>query len=184
MNPGFDSLPAFECPRCQSTETLIWRFPHPLILHWVLNPGLVVNELLLGQRIPRITYACRQCGNSTTLLRYYQCPECGQFHPEAVWSGKNGFGHWLGLICPDCGGEIPCVINVTSWILLARLSPVNWVLRRLFAVRYAAWEQHRAWREREALMTAIGDELPFEDSDAIDDQTFDTEDTEDDLDET
>jgi hypothetical protein len=134
----------FECPRCAGTEYATWAFPHPLILHWVLNPGLVFNELLLGQRIPKVTYFCRACGGATTDVRYFRCPGCGQFHEEAIWMGSNGFGHWFGMICPDCGCEIPCVLNFTSWIILARLSPINWVLRRFIGRRYTVWERLRA----------------------------------------
>lgn len=146
-----DELPEFECPRCQSTDYSTWQFPHPLILHWVLNPGLVVNELILGQRIPYTTFYCQRCGSNTTSLRFYQCPGCGGFHQELIWTGSNGFGHWLGLICPDCGDEIPCLTNFATWFVLARLSPFNWVLRRMFARRYSAWERQRAWRHRARL---------------------------------
>lgn len=154
MSPGDDDdNGAFRCPRCQSSNAAIWAFPHPLILHWVLNPGLAVNELLLGQRIPKITYFCKSCGSETTYFRYYQCPDCQRFHEEAIWTGSNGFGHWFGVICPDCGGEIPCVLNVVSWVILARLSPINWVLRQLFGRKYVTWEQHRAAASRFHLET-------------------------------
>ncbi len=149
----------FRCPLCHSSNGATWAFPHPLIVHWVLNPGLAVNELLLGQRIPRITYFCRSCGSDTTYVRYYQCPDCERFHEEAIWTGSNGFGHWFGVICPDCGGEIPCVLNVVSWVILARLSPVNWVLRLLFGRRYVAWEQHRATVTRTQLEVERGHQL-------------------------
>src|SRR5215213_3473660 len=86
----------FVCPICNGHEFSTWAFPHPLILHWVLNPGLMVNELLLGQRIPKITYFCRHCGSETTGLRYYHCDACDRFHEETIWTDGNGFGHWLG----------------------------------------------------------------------------------------
>jgi hypothetical protein len=141
----------FRCPVCQSMEFSTWAFPHVLVTHWVLNPGLAVNELLLGQRIPKITFFCRSCGSNTTYVRYYRCPDCEQFHPEAIWTGSNGFGHWLGVICPDCGSEIPCLLNLVSWVILARLSPINWMLRKLVGRRYIAWEQRRACAMRERL---------------------------------
>ena len=143
----------FECPLCRSHDYSTWAFPHPLIVHWVLNPGLVVNELLLGQRIPTITYFCSQCAGGTMGQRYYRCVECGEFHQEAIWTGTNGFGHWLGVICPDCGSEIPCLLNVTSWIILARLSPINWILRLLVGQQYQEWEQQRSQRARAWLLT-------------------------------
>ncbi len=33
----------------------VWKLPHPMLLHWIINPGLAFNELILGQRIPKIT---------------------------------------------------------------------------------------------------------------------------------
>lgn len=147
----FDEL-VFECPDCHSNEFSTWAFPHPLIVHWVLNPGLMVNELVLGQRIPKITYFCARCGSETTYIRYFHCPGCNQFHEEAIWTGANGFGHWLGVICPDCGSEIPCLVNIASWIVLARLSPINWVVRKLVGQRYRAWEQQRAQASRAVLL--------------------------------
>ena len=158
----------FECPVCQSTEFSTWAFPHPLIVHWVLNPGLVVNELILGQRIPKITYFCKVCGSDTTYVRYYHCPDCGRFHEEAIWTGSNGFGHWLGVICPDCGGEIPCVLNVASWVILARLSPINWIMRMSFGRRYVIWEQARAHRARDELQTLRESVCDETESDAAD----------------
>lgn len=141
----------FRCPVCGTAQYSTWAFPHPLILHWVLNPGLVVNELLLGQRIPNITYFCKECGGHTTDVRYYLCPECGRFHEETIWTGANGFGHWFGIICPDCGGEIPSLLNIASWIILARLSPINWLLRGLIGRRYTVWERRRARASRRSL---------------------------------
>lgn len=152
--PEFEDI-GFVCPTCQSAVYGTWAFPHPLIVHWVLNPGLAVNEVLLGQRIPKITYYCKACGSETTYIRYYRCPECDRFHEEAIWTGSNGFGHWLGVICPDCGGEIPCVLNVTSWVILARLSPINWLLRALFGRRYLEWEQQRARLARDQLQSSL-----------------------------
>ena len=151
----------FSCPNCRSCDFSTWAFPHPLILHWVLNPGLMVNELLLGQRIPKITYFCAHCGSEASYVRYFHCSGCNRYHEEAIWTGGNGFGHWLGDICPDCGGEIPCVLNIASWIVLARLSPMNLLLRKLVGSRYRQWEQRRAQQSRrnlEALRKSAGNQ--------------------------
>ncbi len=32
----------------------IWDWKSPVVLHWIINPGLVINELILGQTIPKI----------------------------------------------------------------------------------------------------------------------------------
>ena len=36
------------------TKFKIWTWKNPIMLHWIINPGLVINELLLGQRVPKI----------------------------------------------------------------------------------------------------------------------------------
>jgi membrane protein implicated in regulation of membrane protease activity len=63
----------------------------------------------------------------------------------------NGFGHWLGLICPDCGAGIPSLLNITSWLVLAVLSPLFWLSWWLFGKRYSTWERRRAARARQRI---------------------------------
>jgi hypothetical protein len=43
-------------------------------------------------------------------------------------------------------------LNIASWIVLARLSPINWTLRRLVGQRYLKWEQRRAQQSRAELI--------------------------------
>jgi len=50
------------------------------------------------------------------------------------WSGRKAFGHWLGLICPECKKRIPCMWNYTSLLVLALLSPL-WYLPYRFYFR-------------------------------------------------
>ena len=33
-------------------KVLTWK--SPVMLHWVINPGLAFNELVLGQRAPKV----------------------------------------------------------------------------------------------------------------------------------
>lgn len=35
------------------TKYKIWTWNNPVMLHWIINPGLAINELLLGQRVPK-----------------------------------------------------------------------------------------------------------------------------------
>jgi hypothetical protein len=128
--------------------------PDLLYLHWILNPGLMVNELLLGTRIPKKTIVCERCPDSLGYRSYVHCPACGMIHSAMIWSGSNGFGHWLGLICPDCGARIPSLLNVTSWLVWSMLSPVFWLLWWLFGEKYLAWEKARAVTARERLRAA------------------------------
>ncbi len=141
----------FICPRCGGEEYSLCKLPNVLFVHWVLNPGLVFNELLFGQRIPARLYTCNLCPGPTWRRQYVHCPGCGQYHDGMIWAKGHAFGHWLGIVCPDCGSRIPSLLNVTSWLVLARVSPISWLLWWWFGERYQAFEQRRAYRAREEL---------------------------------
>jgi hypothetical protein len=104
----------------------VWQLPKPLLLHWVLNPGLVVNELLLGQRIPKVTLIERDTSRPLIERQSVPCPHCGTLHDARLWSGKRGFHNWFGYYCPRCGDTIPCLWNVFSLLLLALTAPL-WI---------------------------------------------------------
>ncbi|WP_421859314.1 hypothetical protein [Oceanicaulis sp.] len=100
-----------------------WTWKHPLILHWRLNPGLVINELVLGQRIPRLTLIDTQSEAPLAERQYIPCPHCQAMNPASVYS-KAPMGNYAGLVCLDCGGEIPTVKNVLTWLVLM----ISWPL--------------------------------------------------------
>lgn len=39
---------------CKNSEFKVWTWKNPVMLHWIINPGLAINELILGQRVPKI----------------------------------------------------------------------------------------------------------------------------------
>lgn len=41
----------------------VYRWWHPAYLFWIINPGSVINELLLGQRIPKLSLLNKTSGN-------------------------------------------------------------------------------------------------------------------------
>ncbi|MEX0886236.1 MAG: hypothetical protein WD009_07325 [Phycisphaeraceae bacterium] len=98
--------PRMTCSRCGGHEFTSWDWRHPLVLHWLLNPGLVVNELLLGQRQPRVVLVCRSCDAPLGDRTYVPCPNCNTLIDGRRWSKRAGFGHWFGLVCPFCNGII------------------------------------------------------------------------------
>ncbi len=117
-----------------------WKLPHPLLLHWIINPGLAFNELILGQRIPKLTLIDKTSSAPLTERSYVPCPECGALNDGRLWSKGNAMGHWFGYVCPKCGGRIPCLWNITSIILLVITFPI-WIWIKIFA--------EKRWIEKE-----------------------------------
>lgn len=124
------------------TRYAVWKLPHPVLLHWVLNPGLAINELLLGQRIPAVTLIDRTASGPLLERTRVPCRACGGLHDGRLWGGKNAFGHHFGLICPDCGARIATLYNVLTLLALALTFPFWMPVRRAFASR--ALEAQRA----------------------------------------
>ena len=123
------------CPKCNGHDFKFLKLPNLLLLHWVINPGLAFNELILGQRIPRVSLECRSCDLPRMERSFVCCPACHAIHDSRIWSGRHGFGNWLGLVCPSCGERIPCLWNIFSLALLSVTAPL-WY----FPVRY--YRQH------------------------------------------
>jgi hypothetical protein len=115
----------FVCPECHGCRFRKWALPHPLVLHFVLNPGGAVNELLLGMRIPKVIYFCRDCQRGLA-NQYVKCPACGGIHSALIWASLDAFGHWAGLFCPSCGARVPCLRNWFSALILAVTLPAWW----------------------------------------------------------
>jgi hypothetical protein len=124
-----------------------WKLPHPLIIHWVLNPALAFNELVLGQRLPVLTLIDKTSDASLAERSYVPCPHCSTLNDARIWGYGNAFGHWFGYVCPECGARIPCLWNVSSlavllvtfpvWILLWRFGRDRWLARSLVRARAA-----------------------------------------------
>jgi hypothetical protein len=97
----------------------VWTWTHPLMLHWMINPGLAINEVFLGQRVPRKMLIEQNSKKSLAERSFIPCPHCNTLHPGAKWSPQNdtAFGNWFGLYCDHCGDTIPCLSNITSLVL-------------------------------------------------------------------
>lgn len=118
------SEPSYKCPQCGGSNFKRWELPHPVILHWILNPGAVFNELVLGQRLPKISLICQDCEGPLLDRGYTPCPSCGAMHLGRLSSGKEAFFKWRGASCPSCGEAIPCLWNVFSLLLLLVTFPI------------------------------------------------------------
>ncbi|MBU2185145.1 MAG: hypothetical protein KKE08_19135, partial [Gammaproteobacteria bacterium] len=131
----------------------VWKLPHPMLLHWIINPGLAFNELILGQRIPKVTLIDKTSNAPLMERQYVPCPECGALNDGRLWSKDNSFGHWFGYICPECYGRIPCLWNITSLIVLALTFPI-WIWLKIFGE--AKWLE----KEKGRFAKVVSSELP------------------------
>ncbi len=104
----------------------IQKLPNPNLLLWILMPVFAFNEVILGQRMPKVSLIDRTSDAPIVEKTYIPCENCGALNDARLWSKGNGFGHWFGLVCPQCGKNIPCLWNFTSYLLLAITSPV-WI---------------------------------------------------------
>lgn len=109
----------------------IWNWRTFSFFHWIVNPGIVINELLFGQRIPKVMLIEKQSDKPLMERTHVPCSHCETLHDGVVWShkNKNVFRNWFGLYCPTCGKIIPCLLNVFSRIIIAITYPL-WFWRK------------------------------------------------------
>ena len=105
-------------------KVINWK--HWRMIHWVTNPGFVINELIIGQRMPKVLLAEKEPNDSESENKYVPCPHCGDIHDEKIWSQQNAFKNWFGYYCPTCGKTIPCIRNLTSLLLIILTAPA-WI---------------------------------------------------------
>ena len=112
----------------------VWDWKSPMILHWILNPGLAFNELALGQTIPKVMLIDRESEKSMIENQLVPCPHCGTQHNGLKWSSQNNlaFKNWFGYYCDNCKGIIPVHRNLTSLIILTLTFPIwGWFRKSL-----------------------------------------------------
>lgn len=122
----------YRCPKCGGSNFKRWDLTHPLILHWVLNPGVAFGEILFGMRVPKLQLICRDCQEARIDRIYVPCPSCRAMHLGRSWSRRRGFGNWRGIACPSCRDSIPCLWNVFSLLFLAVTWPAWFLPYRLY----------------------------------------------------
>ena len=107
------------------TKYKVWTWKNPMVLHWIINPGLAFNELVLGQRIPKIMLIERDSPKTLSERTWIPCPHCETLHSGLKWTPQNktAFKNWFGLYCDNCGKTIPCVTNLTSYIIFGLTFP-------------------------------------------------------------
>ena len=104
---------------------------HWTMIHWIINPGFVINELVLGQCEPIILLVDLAKDKPINQRQFVPCPHCAMLHDKRKWSNKNAFKNWFGLYCPNCGQTIPCIHNLTSLLIIILSSPIwIWFVRK------------------------------------------------------
>ena len=123
----------------------VYTWENWMLLHWILNPGLVFNELILGQRIPKISLIDKTINKPLNERSLVPCPHCETLHDGRTWSSINGtaFKNWFGLYCKNCGNIIPCLINVFSFILLVVTFPIWGWFRKYLKAKWLAKQPKR-----------------------------------------
>ena len=121
----------------------IWALPHPLILHWVLNPGIMFGELIFGVRVPKVTLTDEKSDKPWMERCYIPCPHCETLNDHRLWSRRNAFGHWFGFVCPSCHQIIPCLWNIFSLVVLVITFPLWYFPARFFRRRWLEKEKKR-----------------------------------------
>ena len=122
----------------------IQALPHPLSLLWVLFPAFMFNELILGQRVPKVTLIDKKSDKPPEERCYIPCPHCETLNDLRLWGTKgNAFGHWFGLVCPSCHQIIPCLWNIFSLAILTVTFPLWYFPVRFFRHRWIEKEKER-----------------------------------------
>ena len=127
----------------EDTKFKTWKLSHPMLLHWVLNPGLCVNEVLLGQRVPKVTLIDKTSDAPLVERSYVECPHCHTLHNGQLWGAGNTFRHYAGYYCVTCEEKIPTLLNIFSILLLILLFPIWKPLQLIYGARFKAWELKR-----------------------------------------
>ena len=121
----------------------IWALPHPLVLFWILNPAAIINELILGQRLPKIMLIDEESDAPFAERSYIPCPHCETLNDGRIWGKGNALGHWFGFVCPNCHQIIPCLWSLYSYAVLAVTYPLWYFPARFFRDRWIAKEKAR-----------------------------------------
>jgi uncharacterized protein (TIGR02996 family) len=103
----------FDCPSCHATSAYRMDARNPMVLHWIANPGLAFNELVLGQRIPKVMLFCRECWTCSV-----RCVACRRLLTLQQLYGERVVGMWVRLPCSGCGSDIPLVRNWLAKLII------------------------------------------------------------------
>ena len=115
------------------------------MLHWIVNPGMAINELFFGQRIPKLSLEDKESNKARFERSYIPCPHCEMIHDSRTWTTLNGtaYRNWFGLYCPNCGEIIPCLRNIFSAVIIALLFPLTYFFKDQLKKRWLKKQANR-----------------------------------------
>jgi len=104
----------------------IWNWKHPILFHWMINPGVAVMEFI-GVVTPRVMLLEKDKTKSIGERTWIPCPHCGTLHSSVKWSKQNNTHHknWYGYHCDNCSGTIPPLRNWFSALVFGAIKPFN-----------------------------------------------------------
>ncbi|MYF99388.1 hypothetical protein F4212_09680 [Candidatus Poribacteria bacterium] len=117
--------------------------PHPDVLFWVLFPVFIFNELILGQRRPKVSLIDKKSDKPWLERIRIPCPHCETLNDSRIWANRNALGHWFGLVCPNCHQIIPCLWNIFSLAILTVTYPLWYFPAKVCRPRWLEKEKER-----------------------------------------
>ncbi|MGY0393032.1 hypothetical protein ACW5R3_10790 [Bizionia sp. KMM 8389] len=123
----------------------VYTWKNIMYLHWIINPGILFNELFLGQRIPKTVLIDTSTNKPKHESTYIPCPHCAIIHDGRTWStnNKTAFKNWFGLYCPNCSNIIPCLRNIFSFLILVITAPIWFWFRSSLKKNWLIKQPHR-----------------------------------------
>jgi hypothetical protein len=123
----------------------VYTWKNWMMLHWIINPGLAINELVFGQRVPKIMLVDKTMDKPYVERQFVPCPHCNTIHDARIWSNEcaTGFRNWFGLYCTNCGNIIPCLRNLFSWLILGITFPIWGWFKNSWKAKWLAKQPQR-----------------------------------------
>lgn len=121
-----------------NTKYKIKTWKNPDMLFWIINPGIIINELIFGQRVPKVMLIDRESDKPLSEKTHIPCPHCGTLHANQKLTPQNktAYGNWFGLYCDHCKNTIPCLRNLTSFLFLVISAPIWYWFKDLWKKKW------------------------------------------------
>ncbi len=102
----------------------VWNWRHPIMLHWIINPGCAVSEFM-GIITPKVMLIERDKFKGLAQRTFIPCPHCDTLHPGMKFSKQNNTHNknWFGYYCDSCGEVIPPLRNWLSALVFILTKP-------------------------------------------------------------